>query len=416
MRKIETLLELWEYKCEMCSAEKSENSDNETPSIKLMDLIRTRADATQFDYVEHIRSAEEFSTQILCKLLNDIEAFQLEFLQQIGLFAECNKENFNKLVVEAEYSVGKSEKYDLSFWKEKKEPEKKEPEERELVCIVEVKIDADFQPNQLGRYYDNLPKCEFGEKESGLATLTKYCVQHHQQVKKAKGYSGIKFNTLLWCDIIDLLEKYQNTSLVQQAIELFKSDYFLLHESGCACDCQEKSVKAEFFIDRISNIFPDSIIHQGSKLKHRHIVLLPPEIEKKTDWCGGFMALSLWFECYAVTGRDIVDTEAPSQVKNNAVPFFDVVLRCYYTIDGKTSAEYYEKVKPLETAGYIRCKVFADKQQKKIKHEYLRKSLASYLRISDKETLEKEINNTDSEFWKLLTEEISAWQKIVCNN
>lgn len=411
MRKIETLLELWEYKCEMCSAEKSENSDNETPSIKLMDLIRTRADATNFDYVEHIRSAEEFSTQILCKLLNDIEAFQLEFLQQIGLFAECNKENFNKLVVEAEYSVGKSEKYDLSFWKEKKEPEKKE-----LVCIVEVKIDADFQPNQLRRYYNNLPKCEFGEKESGLATLTKYCVQHHQQVKKAKGYSGIKFNTLLWCDIIDLLEKYQNTSLVQQAIELFKSDYFLLHESGCACDYQENSVKTEFFIDRISNIFPDSIIHQGSKLKHRHIVLLPPEIEKKTDWCGGFMALSLWFECYAVTGRDIVDTEAPSQVKNNAVPFFDVVLRCYYTIDGKTSAEYYEKVKPLETAGYIRCKVFADKQQKKIKHEYLRKSLAIYLRISDKETLEKEINNTDSEFWKLLTEEISAWQKIVCNN
>ena len=411
MRKIETLLELWEYKCEMCSAEKSENSDNETPSIKLMDLIRTRADATNFDYVEHIRSAEEFSTQILCKLLNDIEAFQLEFLQQIGLFAECNKENFNKLVVEAEYSVGKSEKYDLSFWKEKKEPEKKE-----LVCIVEVKIDADFQPNQLRRYYNNLPKCEFGEKESGLATLTKYCVQHHQQVKKAKGYSGIKFNTLLWCDIIDLLEKYQNTSLVQQAIELFKSDYFLLHESGCACDKQEKSVKTEFFIDRIRNIFPDSIMHQGSKLKHRHIVLLPPEIEKKTDWCGGFMALSLWFECYAVTGRDIVDTEAPSQVKNNTVPFFDVVLRCYYTIDGKTSAEYYEKVKPLETAGYIRCKVFADKQQKKIKHEYLRKSLASYLRISDKETLEKEINNTDSEFWKLLTEEISAWQKIVCNN
>ena len=411
MRKIETLLELWEYKCEMCSAEKSENSDNETPSIKLMDLIRTRADATKFDYVEHIRSAEEFSTQILCKLLNDIKAFQLEFLQQIGLFAECNKENFNKLVVEAEHSVGKSEKYDLSFWKEKKEPE-----EKELVCIVEVKIDADFQPNQLGRYYDNLPKCEFGEKESGLATLTKYCVQHHQQVKEAKGYSGIKFNTLLWCDIIDLLEKYQNTSLVQQAIELFKSDYFLLHESGCACDYQEKSVKTEFFIDRISNIFPDSIIHQGSKLKHRHIVLLPPEIEKKTDWCGGFMALSLWFECYAVTGRDIVDTEAPSQVKNNAVPFFDVVLRCYYTIDGKTSAEYDEKVKSLETAGYIRCKVFADDQQKKIKHEYLRKSLAIYLRISDKETLEKEINNTDSEFWTFLTDEISAWQKIVCNN
>ena len=411
MKKINTLLELWEYRCEMCSAEKSENSDNETTSIKLMDLIRTRADATKFDYVEHIRSAEEFSTQILCKLLNDIEAFQLEFLQQIGLFAECNKENFNKLVVEAEHSVGKSEKYDLSFWKEKKEPE-----EKELVCIVEVKIDADFQPNQLGRYYDNLPKCEFGEKESGLATLTKYCVQHHQQVKDAKGYSGIKFNTLLWCDIIDLLAKYQNTSLVQQAIELFKSDYFLLHESGCACDNQEKSVKTEFFIDRIRNIFPDSIIHQGSKLKHRHIVLLPPGIEKKTDWCGGFMALSLWFECYAVTGRDIVDTEAPSQVKNNAVPFFDVALRCYYTIDGKTSAEYDEKVKSLETAGYIRCKVFADDQQKKIKHEYLRKSLASYLRISDKETLEKEINNTDSEFWTFLTDEISTWQKIVCNN
>ena len=113
MRKIETLLELWEYKCEMCSAEKSENSDNETPSIKLMDLIRTRADATNFDYVKHIRSAEEFSTQILCKLLNDIEAFQLEFLQQIGLFAECNKENFNKLVVEAEYSVGKKRKAEL---------------------------------------------------------------------------------------------------------------------------------------------------------------------------------------------------------------------------------------------------------------------------------------------------------------
>ncbi|MBO5766106.1 MAG: PD-(D/E)XK nuclease family protein, partial [Lentisphaeria bacterium] len=180
MRKIETLLDLWEYKCEMCSAEKSENSDDETNSIKLMDLIRTRADATNFNFVEHIRSAEEFSTQILCKLLNDIEAFQLEFLQQIGLFAECNKENFNKLVVEAEHSVGKSEKYDLSFWKEKKEPE-----EKELVCIVEVKIDADFQPNQLGRYYDNLPKCEFGAKESGLATLTKYCVQLHQQVKKA---------------------------------------------------------------------------------------------------------------------------------------------------------------------------------------------------------------------------------------
>lgn len=411
MKKINTLLELWEYRCEMCSAEKSENSDNETTSIKLMDLIRTRADATKFDYVEHIRSAEEFSTQILCKLLNDIEAFQLEFLQQIGLFAECNKENFKKLVVEAEHSVGKSEKYDLSFWKEKKEPE-----EKELVCIVEVKIDADFQPNQLGRYYDNLPKCEFGEKESGLATLTKYCVQHHQQVKDAKGYSGIKFNTLLWCDIIDLLAKYQNASLVQQAIELFKSDYFLLHESGCACDNQEKSVKTEFFIDRIRNIFPDSIIHQGSKLKHRHIVLLPPGIEKKTDWCGGFMALSLWFECYAVTGRDIVDTEAPSQVKNNAVPFFDVALRCYYTIDGKTSAEYDEKVKSLETAGYIRCKVFADDQQKKIKHEYLRKSLASYLRISDKETLEKEINNTDSEFWTFLTDEISTWQKIVCNN
>ena len=59
MRKLETLLELWEYKCEMCSDEKSENSDDETNSKKLMDLIRTRVDATNFDFVEHIRSAEE---------------------------------------------------------------------------------------------------------------------------------------------------------------------------------------------------------------------------------------------------------------------------------------------------------------------------------------------------------------------
>ena len=411
-KEINTLSELWDFRCRLCSGPDLRFKAKNAP--KLMNIIRRCVTLSPgLEFVEHISKPEEFSTQILCKLLNDIKSFQLQFLQKTGLFQEYKTEDFEPLTVKAEYQPPNStEKYDISFWSGDKGAD--------LVCIVEVKITAGFQPGQMKRYYDHLSQSN--SKAKALVTLTKFCVRSDEQVvnvkiKEASKKTGVKIQTLSWCDIIDLLEKYNEDPFVRQALKLFKSDSFLLQESGCACDMHEKSVPAAVFFDKIKKLSAGCSIHQGSSLKHRHIVLLAPGSEKTTDWCGGLMALNIYLDCYSVLGRDVQDDDCPEPLREKACPFFDVVFRCYEQIEDHGIKETDDDmVKKLQDAGYREYCVFTDKYQRTVKHRYLCKSLAERFRISDEKTLEQQIENPRSEFWKIMEEEISAWKTIVCGN
>ena len=129
------------------------------------------------------------------------------------------------------------------------------------------------------------------------------------------------------------------------------------------------------------------------------------------------MALAIHFDCYAVTGRDVKD-ERPAALKNNAVPFFEVALRCYYEAEnGKNHARIEEcdkrKVAELRAAGYEDCVVY-DASRRSVKHRYLRKTSSERIRSSDGAQLVRQLLDGDSEFWQFMKEEIARWREIVC--
>lgn len=409
MKKINNLLELWDYKCKMCSVPTQENSDTETNSTNLMDIINERVklegNLKKYD-IKRIRSAEEFSTQILCKLFSDIQGLQLKFLQRIGLFCNIEEKNFKKLVVQAEHTVEKKEKYDISFWEGAAEDPKK------LVCIVEVKIDAPFQTDQLVNYYNDLPA---PKNEKGLATLTKYNVEEECQVGRVRNLakdSGVKFKTLYWWDFIELLEEYktQGDSIVNQALELFKSPYFLLQASGYSC--YKKTFDTTFFMEKIEEFCENNKIRCRKREKLHAITLLAPNKNYKDSWYGNLSGLSIWLDGYAVKGgKKDKDNDKPRELKTKAFPFFDVVLRCYWQVENAAIEK--SKIDKLKDCGYKECVVYDEKGN--IRHQYFRKALSEQIRILDEKSLEK-INNADSDFWKFLKKEISQWQEIVCGN
>lgn len=225
MRKIETLLELWEYRCE--------HYENGGLDRVIMDWQTTvKEKTTTLDPVinkdiafaaESLLKPEPFTTKILHQLLLKQKDFRVKFLERIGFKTDLPD-------VRTEYHEkikNYTNSYDISFW-----------EDGKLVCIVENKLDADFssekeyteagkkikKPHQLDRYCQAL--VDHNTEEPILVTLTKFDV-HNKIDTVAEAYkTTVKFASLLWYDIVQDIkgldvDSSANIDILKQAYDLF---------------------------------------------------------------------------------------------------------------------------------------------------------------------------------------------------
>ena len=438
MRKLETLLELWEYRCE--------HYENGGLDRVIMDWQTTvKEKSTALDPVinkdiafaaESLLKPEPFTTKILHQLLLKQKDFRVKFLERIGFKTDLPdvRTEYHEEIKDPEEIEKYTNSYDISFWEDDK-----------LVCIVENKLDADFSdkkeytengnkikiPQQLERYCKALVK--YDTEEPTLVTLTKFDEKDNPKVigavnKTYKTETGekrtVRFVPLLWHEIAKLVADYAveggERKIFRQAKELFYSEYFLLHDN-----MSQKITRnyRDVLIEKIESIAKEYqaeiICHRSKNLGNRTIALRQKKYPE-VDFCGGLMALSIWFNSYSVTGekKHPQDKDTPNQLTNKPFPFFDITLKCYYQLeDKKIFEEDFDKITELKQKGYepLRSKSFYHGSPKQ---EFLYKSFAEVTgnRISDEESLKEQIYNADSELWEFLKEEISAWQKIVCNN
>lgn len=432
MKKINTLLELWEFRCkhynekglddEIMTWQKVVKQKGEKPIPDIDPVIAFAA--------ESLLKPEPFTTKILHQLLLKQKDFRVKFLERIGFKTDLPD-------VRTEYHEkikNYTNSYDISFW-----------EDGKLVCIVENKLDADFSdkkeytedgnkinnPQQLERYCQALVNHD--AEEPTLVTLTKFDVKDNPKVidavnKTYKTKTGekrtVRFVPLLWYEIAKLVADYAveggESKIFRQAKELFYSEYFLLHDN-----MSQKITRnyRDVLIEKIESIAKEYqaeiICHISNYLGNRTIALRQKKYPK-VDFCGGLMALSIWLDCYSITGgkNHPQDPDIPKELTNKAFPYFDITLRCYYQLeDKKIFEEDFDKIAELQKKGYEPlCSKSRYHEGPKQKFLYKSFAEAKEIRISDEESLKEQIDNNDSGLWEFLKEEISAWQKIVCNN
>lgn len=421
MEKIDTLLDLWKYRCDnyIYVQDKKAWSLNEE-IIKWQKAVKNQKKDIK-PYIdddiafaaESLLKREPFTTKVLYKLLKEDTDFSSKFFKKIG-FGDCN---YSDVTIKTEYPEkikdpeiqNYQNNYDLFFESEKK------------ICILENKLDAEFSkkegniPAQLKRYHNALKKSSKSAKI--LVTLTVFNVEDDEQFQcvrdKLCPESGVQLINLYWYQIIKLLESIQEnkrTKLQQQALDLFCKDYFLLQASGYSC--YKKTFDTTFFMEKIEEFCENNKIRYRKREKLHAITLLAPNKNYKDSWYGNLSGLSIWLDGYAVKGgKEDKDNDNPRELKTKAFPFFDVVLRCYWQVENAAIEK--SKIDKLKDCDYKECVVYDEKGN--IKHQYFRKALSEQIRILDETSLEK-INNADSDFWEFLKKEISQWQEIVCGN
>ena len=408
--KINTLLDLWKFRCkhyngksldaEIMAWQKVVRQKKEKP---IPDIDSTIAFAA-----ESLLKPEPFTTKILYHLLAENKEFRIEFLKSIGI-------NRDYPDVRAEYSETvnhHTNNYDISFWSY-----------NELVCIVENKLDAEFSaekkeeniPSQLERYYYALKQSNTPFRT--LATLTVFNIDDNEQfgtVRNLCKESGISMIKLHWHKIAKLISAHAEKGFSSQVSALFNSEYFLLQD-----DRSKKITEnyTDILIEKIKRIAGEEIVcHVSKNLGHRCIALRTKKYPK-VDFCGELMALSIWFDCYSITGGKNYprDADTPKEITNKAFPYFDIALKCYYQLeDKKISEEDFDKIIELQKKGY-KSLVSKSCYHGSPKQKFLYKSFAeaTEIRISNEESLKEQINNADSGLWTFLETEISNWKELV---
>lgn len=180
---------LWEARC----IKWSKNSSGKIISKydKLRDVVGSPPAALKSDaaddfryFASHLRSGEEFVTQILAFLLNSEQCkrFQQEFYRLIEF--EPNEEY---APWKAEYSsFGKKQRLDMVLRKKE-----------QIAAIIENKIEADFSDGQISSYASQIVP---GGK---MVAITKYYCDTNR-LKKEAG-NGISATSLYWHEIYSLL-------------------------------------------------------------------------------------------------------------------------------------------------------------------------------------------------------------------
>jgi len=138
----------------------------------------------------HLRSEEEFITQVFCWLLNSSKctAFKKKFLSEISRDISTN------LRFQAEVENGE-ERYDMIAG------ENNDDFKKPYFMIVENKIAADFPPNQLKNYANQL-------REKGyLIVITRYKFEEEKEKKSFEIPNGITLKHFYWKDIYKILDE-----------------------------------------------------------------------------------------------------------------------------------------------------------------------------------------------------------------
>lgn len=240
------LIQAWEYPPEERFKSKQERTEQFTQAV--YDAPGAADISLRDTLLSHIRSTEEWTTQLLCWLLRNEPVFRNT------LFKKCDIELPASCIIEAEkdfYNQGASGTYDLSI----------STIEGEHVGIVENKLDADFNDDknrfnphsrtggcvgdskdpQLPKYLSALlAESNCSRASKFIVILTKYDVLDNPQVvwlRKQACQSNVKVGLLAWHTVVSLLDEYceaeQNALIAREIKDFFhwiSLDFSQFHE------------------------------------------------------------------------------------------------------------------------------------------------------------------------------------------
>jgi hypothetical protein len=196
------------------------------------------AEKVKKQLLSHLRSPEEFVTQILFWLLAArdshgqwrFQCFRDKFMELYGI---------NKVVrFEAEYSEGE-DRYDLVGF----------DNDNRLACILENKINAQIGDDQLSRYWNKLKNVP----ESVLGLLTLFNEDTNGQVvevQKLTQKGNCRFVRHFWHDIYSLLEEIAEEKVKNMLKTIFEYFQFDIEEYSLP----RKSESRKSHIERIETL------------------------------------------------------------------------------------------------------------------------------------------------------------------
>ena len=230
------LIYAWEYPAED-KFEKKNGKFERTPLFAndVINIPGVADEATRYNLLNHIRSQEELTTQLLCWLLNNNRRFQEVFFYKL-----CNSVSYADAHIEAEKEFdndGAKGTYDISLI----------DQNGRIICIVENKIEASFndpdkrfrmdlhnggcigdsKDPQLPKYLASLcAKRNSASTSMTMVILSKYDVTKEEQfmwLKKHAQQNGIIINCIAWHDVVALLDKClaSNNATVEKEISEF---------------------------------------------------------------------------------------------------------------------------------------------------------------------------------------------------